>query len=199
MIDLIQQALMLLKAAVDWVLVVVVLGVVVLMVLRWLLLSIQPFGWISYYVRRVTDPLVWPIAQMMPANANAAPLLLILGVLMAAFFCKWLTDDLIQAVLGLLSGLSSGQPLQMIGWVLYGAVAVLLVLIVARIVFSWIPFMRDGRLMWTLYQLTEPIMGPFRNIIPPLGMFDLSPILLIFLLQFAQSALVRVLGLRIMW
>jgi YggT family protein len=198
MIDLIKAAFVMLKMAIDWVLILVVLGAVALMLLRWLFLSIQPFGWASYYVRRATDPLIWPIAQLMPGNQNSAPLLLILGVLMSAFFVKWLTDDLIQAVLGLLYGLSSGMPLQMIGWLLYGGVAVLLVLIVARIVFSWLPFMRDGRFMWTLHQLTEPIMGPFRQIIPQMGMFDLSPILLIFLLQFAQGAIVRVLGLRMM-
>lgn len=199
MIDLVKESLMLLKMVLDWVLIAAVLGVVGLMVMRWVLLSVQPFGWLSYYIRRATDPMIWPIAQMMPTNQSAVPFLVILGVLMSAFFIKWLTDDLVQAVLGLLYGLSSGLPLQMIGWLLYGAVAVLLVLIVARIVFSWLPFMRDGRLMWTLYQLTEPVMGPFRQMIPSIGMFDLSPILLIFLLQFAQSAIVRVLGLRIMW
>ncbi|MDA0711042.1 MAG: YggT family protein [bacterium] len=199
MIDLISGALVMVKMAIDGLLIVAVLGAVALMTLRWVFLSVQPFGWVSYYVRRITDPMIWPIAQLMPGNQGSAPLLLILGVLMSSFFVKWLTDDLIQAILGLLDGLSEGSPLQMIGWLLYGAVAVLLILIVARIVFSWLPFMRDGRLMWTLYQLTEPIMGPFRQVIPSLGMFDLSPILLIFLLQFAQGAIVRVMGLRMMW
>lgn len=198
MIDLVRDALVLLKMAVDWVLVVAVLGVVALVVLRWVFLKIQPFGWASYYLRRATDPLIWPIEQVMPMNQNAAPMFLILGVLMGAFFFKWLTDDLIQAVLGLLYGVSSGLPLQMIGWVLYGAVAVLLVLIVARIIFSWLPFLRDSHLMFKLHQVTEPVMGPFRQIIPQIGMFDLSPILLILLLQFAQNAIVRVLGLRMM-
>ncbi len=199
MIELIQEALMLLKVAVDWALIVLVLGVVALVVLRWIILSVKPFGWASYYIRRATDPLIWPIAQMMPTSQNSAPLLLILGVLIGAFFFKWLTDDLVQALLGLLYGLSAGLPLQIIGWVLYGAVAVLLVLIVARIVLSWLPFLRDGRLMWTLFRLTEPIMGPFRDLVPSIGMLDLSPILLIFLLQFAQSAIVRIMGLRMMW
>lgn len=199
MIELIQEALMLLKMAIDWILVLLVLGVVVLVALRWVILSVKPFGWASYYIRRATDPLIWPIAQMMPTNQSAVPLLLVLGVLIGAFFFKWLTDDLVQSVLGVLYGLSAGLPLQMIGWLLYGAVAVLLVLIVARIVFSWLPFMRDGRLMWTLYRLTEPIMGPFREMIPSIGMLDLSPILLIFLLQFAQNAIVRIMGLRLMW
>jgi len=62
-------------------------------------------------------------------------------------------------------------------------------LIVLRIVMSWIPFGRDSRFMWTLYGLTEPVMAPFRNLIPPLGMFDLSPILLMFLLSFVKTAI----------
>jgi YggT family protein len=166
MIELIQEALMLLKVAIDWALIVLVLGVVALVVLRWIILSVKPFGWASYYIRRATDPLIWPIAQMMPTSQNSAPLLLILGVLIGAFFFKWLTDDLVQALLGLLYGLSAGLPLQIIGWV---------------------------------FRLTEPIMGPFRDLVPSIGMLDLSPILLIFLLQFAQNAIVRIMGLRMMW
>ena len=199
MIELIQGTLLLVKQAVDWILIAGVVGVVVLVVLRWIFLSVQPLGWLSYYIRRLTDPMIWPIAQMMPANANPAPLLLLLGTLVSAYFLKSLTDDGVRSLLGVLYGVSEGALLQIIGWVLYGAVAVLLVLIVARIVFSWIPFMRDGKLMWTLYSLTEPIMAPFRQLIPSVGMFDLSPIILIFLLNFARSALVRVLGLRILW
>jgi len=197
MIGLIQDMLLLVKLAVDWILIVAVVGVVVLVLLRWIFLSVQPIGWLSFYIRRLTDPMIWPIAQMMPANANAAPLFLVLGTLISAYFLKSLTDDVARSLLGVLSGISDGALLQIVGWVLYGVVAILLVLIVARIVFSWIPFMRDGKLMWTLNNLTEPIMAPFRRLIPPLGMFDLSPIILIFLLNFAQSALVRVLGLRI--
>lgn len=189
MIDLFLDAFVLLQLAVDWILIALVIGVVALVLLRVLLLNVSPFGWATYYVRRVTDPMIWPIAQHMPANMNAAPLILIIATLVGAFFFKWMVTDVLLALRGLLSGVASGAPLQMIGWLLYGAVAILLVLIIARIVFSWLPFLRDGRLMWTLYSLTEPVMGPFRQLIPPLGMFDLSPIILIFLLQFAQNAI----------
>ena len=58
---------------------------------------------------------------------------------------------------------------------------------------SWIPFGRDSRMMWTLYGLTEPIMAPFRNLIPQVGMFDLSPILLMFLLSFVKTAILGLL------
>ena len=59
------------------------------------------------------------------------------------------------------------------------------------------PFLRNGRLIWSLYALTEPVMAPFRRLIPPLGMFDLSPILLILLLNFAKAAVLTVFGLSV--
>ncbi len=189
MVDMVAQTIILMQEAIDWVLVALVIGMVALLLLRAVLLRITSFGWSAYYVRRITDPLVWPIAQHMPGNAAAAPLILVIATLIGAFFFKWLTNDVLRALIGMLHGISSGEILHVIGWLLYGAVAILLVLIIARIVFSWLPFVRGGRFMWTLYSLTEPIMGPFRQIVPSLGMFDLSPILLILLLQVVQSAI----------
>ena len=189
MVDMVAQTIILMQEAIDWVLVALVIGMVALLLLRAVLLRINSFGWSAYYVRRITEPLVWPIAQHMPGNAAAAPLILVIATLIGAFFFKWLTNDVLRALIGMLHGISSGEILHVIGWLLYGAVAILLVLIIARIVFSWLPFVRGGRFMWTLYSLTEPIMGPFRQIVPSLGMFDLSPILLILLLQVVQSAI----------
>ena len=173
MVDVAAQAIILIQQAIDWVLIALVIGMVALLLLRAILVRMSSFGWPQYYVRRITDPLVWPIAQHMPGNAGAAPLILVIATLIGAFFFKWLTNDVLYALVGLLHGISSGAILHVIGWLLYGAVAILLVLIIARIVFSWLPFVRGGRFMWTLYSLTEPIMGPFRQIVPPLGIVRL--------------------------
>ena len=195
MVDAVAEAIFLFLQAIDYALIALVIGVVLLLVLRAILLRVNPFGWAAYYVRRATDPLVWPIAQHMSDSAAAAPFILVIAVLIGAFFFKWLASDVLHALIGLLGGISSGNFLQVIGWLLYGGVAVLLFLVIVRIVCSWLPFVRGGRFMWTLYSLTEPIMGPFRQIAPPLGMFDLSPILLILLLRFAQLAIQSVFGL----
>ena len=34
-----------------------------------------------------------------------------------------------------------------------------------------------------LKQMTEPILGPLRRVVPPLGMFDLTPMVALILLQ----------------
>jgi YggT family protein len=40
-----------------------------------------------------------------------------------------------------------------------------------------------------LYRLTEPVLAPIRRILPNFGGLDLSPVVLILLLWFAQSLL----------
>src|SRR5438105_2713120 len=39
-----------------------------------------------------------------------------------------------------------------------------------------------------LYQLTEPVLGPVRRLIPSIGMIDISPIIVFFGLQILQSS-----------
>lgn len=181
--------------AVDILVKFVVVAVVLLMLLRWALLKISPFGWATYHIRRLTDPMIWPLAQNipMPNSMAVAPLLLVLFTILGAFFFKWVVEDILKALIGVIGGLSAGAFLDTIGWLLYGTVSVILALIVARIVLSWLPFGRDSRLLWMLHGLTEPIMAPFRRIIPPMGMLDLSPIILIFLLHFVQGAIYGIL------
>lgn len=46
-----------------------------------------------------------------------------------------------------------------------------------------------GRLWDTLVRLTEPALAPIRRIMPNLGGIDLSPVVLIFLLQILQGVI----------
>jgi len=169
----------------------IVIAVIVLMILRWFFLKISPFGWASYQIRRLTDPMVWPLSQSlpMPNAASIAPLIVVLITLLGAYFLQAMIEELLSSLRILLSGVMAGEPLRILGGLLYGAVSVLSLLIIIRIVSSWVPFIRENRFMWTLFSLTEPIMAPFRQIIPPIGMFDLSPIILIFLLNIVKTAI----------
>jgi YggT family protein len=67
-------------------------------------------------------------------------------------------------------------------------------LLFIRILLSWFP-----TIDWLsppfsiLSQLTDPYLNIFRNIIPPLGGMDFSPILALLLLQVVQQAATRLL------
>ncbi|HRX81246.1 MAG TPA: YggT family protein, partial [Pirellulaceae bacterium] len=52
----------------------------------------------------------------------------------------------------------------------------------------WIPNLdRSNQIVQLLYQLTEPVLEPVRRTIPPLGMMDLSPIIVFIGLRILQS------------
>ena len=58
--------------------------------------------------------------------------------------------------------------------------------IVARSLLSWFPIGPNNPfypLAVILHQVTEPILGPLRRIIPMVGMFDISPIVALLLIQ----------------
>ena len=63
-------------------------------------------------------------------------------------------------------------------------------ILLARIILSWIPNVdRSNQIVQLLYQLTEPVLEPVRRTIPPLGMIDLSPIIVFIGLRILQSVL----------
>ena len=63
--------------------------------------------------------------------------------------------------------------------------------LIGRALLSWF----DPRMNWgisrALYQVTEPIVAPLRRVIPPMGMFDISFIVAILLVQVLQRLLVQ--------
>lgn len=59
-------------------------------------------------------------------------------------------------------------------------------LIIIRVLMTWVSPDPRNPIVQLIGSLTDPIMEPFRKIIPPLGMIDISPIILIFLLEFVH-------------
>ncbi len=59
-----------------------------------------------------------------------------------------------------------------------------ILLLIIRILLTWFPTVNwMNQIAATLSPITDPYLDLFRSIIPPLGGFDLSPVLAIFVLQ----------------
>ncbi len=54
--------------------------------------------------------------------------------------------------------------------------------IFVRIILSWTGVDPSSPLYTVIHEITEPILGPIRSIMPRLGMIDLSPMIAMFLL-----------------
>ena len=70
-------------------------------------------------------------------------------------------------------------------------------IVILRAVFSWIRIPSLYSLTVILYYLTEPVLKPFRRIIPPykLGGIDVTPMIVILLILFVDSFIVKSLSL----
>lgn len=66
--------------------------------------------------------------------------------------------------------------------------------LIIYILMSWFPNARESKIGQFLARICEPYLEPFRKIIPPLGMIDISPIVAILVLRFAVDGLGTLLG-----
>jgi YggT family protein len=73
---------------------------------------------------------------------------------------------------------------------LVGTILTVIVLIDVVLSFFLSPFHSFRR---TLDSLVDPMLAPIRRVVPPVGMFDFSPLVLIILIQIVQTILVRML------
>jgi YggT family protein len=71
-------------------------------------------------------------------------------------------------------------------------ITIYLVILAGRAVLSWFP-VRGGTFLASvntlLFELTEPVLRPVRKVIPPVGMFDVSFMIVFFVLFFVQQSL----------
>jgi YggT family protein len=70
---------------------------------------------------------------------------------------------------------------------------VYIIILFCRVVLSWFPLQPGtvlAQINRVLFDITEPVLRPFRRIIPPVGMFDLSFVVVIILLYVIRDAIV---------
>ena len=63
--------------------------------------------------------------------------------------------------------------------------------IFGRVIMSWVSPEGKDPVSNLLTQITEPILAPLRRIVPTMGMFDLTPMAALILLNFIIMPLVR--------
>ncbi|NLX88239.1 MAG: YggT family protein [Syntrophomonadaceae bacterium] len=71
------------------------------------------------------------------------------------------------------------------------AFSVLIWLVIIRCLLSFIPHNPYQPLIRFVYDVTEPIMAPFRRLIPPIGMIDISPIVVVFALELVRRVMIE--------
>jgi YggT family protein len=73
------------------------------------------------------------------------------------------------------------------------------IMIIIYILLSWVPQARETPIAHFLARLVEPYLSIFRNLIPPFGMLDISPIVALIALHFMEYGVFYILSLVISW
>lgn len=177
-----------------------IIAVIALMVIRLIITAADPnpFNWISRTSRRLSDPFIMPVrGGLMRATVDPkfAPLVVILITILLGWLFLALCGEVAGTLGGLILSVKRGDAVSGLGFILYGAISIYMLLIFIRIIFSWGMLTYRNRVMRFLIDVTEPLLGPLRRIIPPLGMMDISPIfafIILWLLKMAvQGTLIR--------
>jgi YggT family protein len=66
---------------------------------------------------------------------------------------------------------------------------VLWLAILVRVILSWFPVDPSNPIIRIVWEVTEPVLAPFRRVIPRIGMFDLSPLAAFLVISFLQQQL----------
>ena len=157
----------------------------------------NPFGKIGRFgfkVRKVTEKWVYPAARffaMYRIDTRLAPLLTMFIGLVLTYFFTQIVGNTFFVIDGLTAGVVTGNPKVIIGFVLYGLLSILVLFIFIRFISSWFVFTRKTFLGF-VKKVTDPIMLPVQRLIPPIGMFDISAMIVLLLIGFLQSLVMRI-------
>lgn len=169
---------------------IMVVAVVILRVLAGYA-NLNFFGWTYVTIRRLADPLIRPVRAALigfRVDPKYAPLATILIALVL-----WLVvTEAMASILGTIASVSLAvrqhAVSRVIGHLLIGLIRLYILLIFMRVVFSWVMVSYSNRVMRFLFRATEPLLGPLRRAIPPVGMFDISCLIAFIILWVVQAA-----------
>ena len=128
---------------------------------------------IAQAILKLTSPLVVPVRRFVPSigRLDTALVLIIFAI---QLFIVWLTFEI--------SGQSAGMDIlafRSIVNLLALAINLFIFSIFIRIIISWVAAGQYSPVAAIVGTISEPVLRPFRRLLPPLGGFDLSPILAI--------------------
>ena len=133
---------------------------------------------LSQFLIKITNPVVIPARRIIPS----------IGKLDTASVVVMLLLELLQLVIiGLISQMEFAFQFLLLFAMKKLLVTLLLtyfVLIIARVIVSWIANQTRHPIIPLIHQLTEPVLRPFSRLVPPLGGVDLSPLFALIAVRF---------------
>ena len=157
----------------------------------------NPFGKIGrlgFKIRKITERFVFPAARFLAnfrVDTRLAPLVTIFLGLVITYFTSQIIGNTFFVIDGLSTGVASGNTKMFIGFILYGLLSVLVLFIFIRFISTWFVFTKNTFLGF-VKRVTDPIMIPVQRLIPPIGMFDISAMIVLIVIGLLQTVVLNI-------
>ena len=156
---------------------------------------VNAFGSTARFARSKIDPIISPIENRVVSaggNPASAPLwalaAVVIGGILLISLLDFIRGELLMVVFATEGG-AAGIFRLIVSW----AFDLLRIALLVRVVSSWLPISPYSKWIHWSYVISEPILKPLRQIIPSLGMIDITPIIAYFLIGLIQGAVLRLL------
>lgn len=156
----------------------------------------NPFGKVGRFgfkIRKITEKFVYPAMRFLATyriDVKLAPILSLLIGAVLTYFALQIIGSLCFIIDGLVTGIVAGSAKIITGFILYALLSVLIFFIFIRVLSSWFVFARNT-FMGFVMRVTDPIMRPVQRLIPPIGMIDISALIVLLIISFLQGFILR--------
>lgn len=169
----------------------VVAVLAVLFLLDWAVRTrkVGPFSAIARFCRSKVDPLVAPMERRVVRAGglpSSAPLWALAAAVVLGIILISVTNYIIQQVMFANFAISSG-PGGLYRLLVMWTFTLLRAALLVRVLSSWFPISPYSVWVRWAFTLSEPILRPLRQIVPNLGMIDITPIIAYFALGLLQN------------
>jgi len=156
----------------------------------------NPFGKVGRFgfkIRKITEKYVYPAMRFLATyriDVRYAPLLTLLISLVLFYFALQIIQSTFLIIDGFTAGILMGSAKIIVGYIIYALLSILILFIFIRVLSSWFVFSRNT-FMGFVKRVTDPIILPVQRLIPPFGMIDISSLLVLILISFLQTIVLR--------
>ena len=136
---------------------------------------------ISQFAVKATNPVLIPLRRVVPG---------VFGIDIASLILGLILQFVVIEVTALIQGFAFINPLSVLVWALIGMFSMIVTIffwgLLVVVIASWIAPHSSNPALLLVRQLMEPMMAPFRKMLPDMGGIDISPIFAFLVLNVVQ-------------
>lgn len=144
------------------------------------------FNPVSQAIQKITQPFTAPLRRVIPSIKSFDTASAVLAIIVC-FIVAYATAAL------------NGYTVPVLSVIIWSIVATIILalkilywVVIAMVILSWFPFLHNNPVVAVIMQIGDAAIAPFRKVIPPIGMIDISAIFAFLLIHILEMVMYHV-------